>query len=115
MKLKISGNIYEVQEEKSALSEAVSSLAPVSLTLSRSEDHEYYGQLPKSVDINGARQTSCVEAGGVYYFQAWNAFSLNFREMDISPYKVYVIGKTDAQATNELEKAGRSLRVDILE
>jgi hypothetical protein len=55
-----------------------------------------------------------VEAGGIYYFQAWNAFSLNFREMDISPYKVYVIGKTDAQAAAELEKSGRSLTADIL-
>jgi hypothetical protein len=55
-----------------------------------------------------------VEAGGVYYFRAWNAFSLNFRETDISPYKVYVIGKTDIQAAAELEKAGRSLTADIL-
>ncbi len=115
MKLKISGSIYEVQEEKSTLSEAVSALAPQSLTLTRSADHEYYGQLPKKVDVNGARQTSHVEAGGIYYFQAWNAFSLNFRDMDISPYKVYVIGKTDAQAVAELEKAGRSLTADILE
>ena len=114
MKLKIGGSIYEVQEEKSALSDAVSALAPLSLTLSRSADHEYYGQLPKSVDVNGARQTSHVEAGGIYYFQAWNAFSLNFREMNISPYKVYVIGKTDVQAAAELEKADRSLTVDIL-
>jgi len=62
MKLKIGGSIYEVQEEKSALSDA---------------------------------------------------FSLNFRDMDISPYKVYVIGKTDIQAA-ELERAGRSLTADIL-
>ena len=55
-----------------------------------------------------------MEAGGIYYFQAWNAFSLNFREMDISPYKFYVIGKTDAQAAAELEKSGRSLTADIL-
>lgn len=114
MKLKISGSIYEVQEEKSALSEAVSALAPLSLTLTRSADHEYYGQLPNNVEVNGARQTSHVEAGGIYYFQAWNAFSLNFRDMDISPYKVYVIGKTDAQAAAGLEKADRSLTVDIL-
>ena len=63
MKLKIGGSIYEVQEEKSTLSDA---------------------------------------------------FSLNFRDMDISPYKVYVIGKTDAQAAAELENAGRSLTADIL-
>ena len=56
--------------------------------VTRSADHEYYGQLPKNVDVNGARQTSHVEAGGIYYFQAWNAFSLNFRDMDISPYKL---------------------------
>ena len=56
-----------------------------------------------------------LKIGGSIYevFQAWNAFSLNFREMDISPYKVYVIGKTDIQTT-ELENAGRSLMVDIL-
>lgn len=115
MKLKIGGSTYEVQEEKSALSEAVSALAPLNLTLTRSADHEYYGQLPKSVDVNGSRQTSYVEAGGIYYYQAWNAFSLNFREMDISPYKVYVIGKVEKQLVSALEHAGKSLEAKIME
>jgi hypothetical protein len=57
MKLKIGGSIYEVQEEKSALSEAVSALAPQSLTLTRSADHEYYGQAAAELEKAGRSLT----------------------------------------------------------
>ena len=48
------------------------------------------------------------------YFKAWNAFSLNFRGMDISPYQVHVIGK-EASLVSALEHAGKSLEVEITE
>ena len=115
MQLKINGQIYSVSEEKSGLTESISRLSPCSLTLSRSAGHEYYGTMPELADVTGARKTSHVEAGGIYYFQAWNAFSLNFKEMDIEPYQVHVIGKADATLAEMLASCGRSVEAEILE
>ena len=70
MQLKINGQLYSVSEEKSGLTESISRLSPCSLVLSRSAGHEYYGMLQEPADVTGARKTSHVEAGGIYYFQA---------------------------------------------
>lgn len=115
MKLIISGRVYSVQEEDSALSNGILKSVPLRLTLSRSGNHEYYGSLPEDAVTSDARQTSHVEVGGVYYFKAWNAFSLNFRDMDISPYQVYVIGKAEKSLASALEHAGKSIEVEITE
>ena len=114
MRLKINGQIYPVSEEKSRLTESISRLSPCSLTLARSAEHEYYGTLPETVEVAGARKTSHVEAGGIYYFQAWNAFSLNYKEMDINPYQVHVIGKADTSLAEALASCGRSVEAEIL-
>lgn len=114
MQLKINGQLYSVSEEKSGLTESISRLSPCSLVLSRSAGHEYYGTLQEPADVTGARKTSFAEAGGIYYFQAWNAFSLNFKDMDIEPYQVHVIGKADASLAEVLASCGKSVEVDIL-
>ena len=114
MQLKINGKLYSISEEKSGLTKSISRLSPCSLVLSRSAGHEYYGALPEPADVTGARKTSHVEAGGIYYFQAWNAFSLNFKNMDIDPYQVHVIGKADASLAEALASCGKSVEVDIL-
>ena len=88
---------------------------PLRFTLSRSGDHEYYSSLPAKVVTDDARQTSHVEVGSVYYFQAWNVFSLNFRDIDISPYRVHVIGKAEEALVSVLEHAARSLEAEITE
>ena len=115
MKLKINDKIYSVQEESSALVNGILKSVPIRLTLSRSGDHEYYGTLPAKDETAGFRQTSHVEDGGVYYFKAWNAFSLNFRGMDISPYQVHVIGKAEESLVSVLEHAGKSIEAEITE
>ncbi len=114
MKLEFNNSIYEIQAEDSKLTCDIQHLLPVTLTLTRSADHEYYGSLPQKAGTDGARLTSRVEEGGVYYFQAWNAFSLNFRDMDISPYQVHYVGKAGKELAAALEASGRTITVTVL-
>lgn len=114
MKLELNNIIYEIQTEDSTLTREIQNLLPVTLTLTRSADHEYYSSLPQKAGTDGARLTSRVEAGGVYYFQAWNAFSLNFRDMDISPYQVHYVGKAGKDLAAALEASGRTITVTVL-
>ena len=88
MLLKINGQLYSVSEEKSGLTESISRLSPCSLVLSRSAGHEYYGTLQEPADVTGARKTSHVEAGGIYYFQAWGLLMhMESRRMRYPPRK----------------------------
>ena len=66
--------------------------------MSRSADHEYYASLPETLETGNAVLTSKVKSGGVYYFKAWNALALNFKDMDISPYQIYEVGTADELA-----------------
>jgi len=113
MKLEFNSTIFEIQTEDSILTRDIQNLRPVTLTLTRSADHEYYGSLPQKPGTDGTRLTSRVEEGGVYYFQAWNAFSLNFRDMDISPYQVHYVGKAGKDLAAALEASGRTITVTV--
>lgn len=114
MKLKLNDKTYKIHTEKNELTESIQKLAPFSLTLSRSADHEYYASLPGSVKTGGAQLTSHVRKSGIYYFEAWNAFSVNFRDLDISPYKVYVIGEAEQDLSDLLSKSGSRINIEIV-
>ena len=64
-------------------------------------------------NVTGAESTSHVKAGWLYYFKDWNAFALNFKEMDIAPYKVYVIGEVSGEIENVLETAPGSIEIKV--
>lgn len=115
MKIKIGNKVFDVEVAESALSESICRLIPLSLTLTRSGEHEYYGALPEKAETSGVQTTSHVVAGGIYYFEAWNAFSLNFKDMYISPYKVHVVGKAEEALAEELLSGGSTLEISVLE
>lgn len=113
MKLLYDGLEYTVDTEANQLVATLKKLLPLKLRLTRSAEHEYYAALPGSVSVDGAKTTSYVQAGWVYYFKEWNAFALNFRETDIRPYKVFVIGKAQGGIENNLAGAGANIEIEI--
>ena len=90
-------------------------MCPVTLEMSRSGDHEYYAALPQKAKTDGAAETSLVRRGGVYYFAAWNAFSLEFTDENIAPYQVFVIGQAEEILSEVLKQAGNKLKATIEE
>ena len=87
---------------------------PDDATLSRSGNHEYYASLPDKAQTKGAEETSQVKRG-VYYFAAWNAFSLEFIGEDITPYKVFTVGQMEEELAALLETAGAKLTIIVEE
>ena len=90
-------------------------MLPLTLKLSRSADHEYYTSLSEQVDVTGAESTSYVKGGWIYYFREWNAFALNFKETDIAPYKVYIIGEVVEGIEGILAGSGASIELEVKE
>ena len=84
----------------------------MALELARSGDHEYYAALPNKTDTRGAAETDHVKRDGVYYFAAWNALALVFRDTDIAPYKVQIAGHADG-ISELLENAGGTVRMTL--
>ena len=111
MKVILDGREYAISLEDNTLTKEIAALCPMELSMSRSGGHEYYGTLSGKLDAKQARQTSVVQAGGVYYFAAWNAFSLVFRAADIPPYSVHIVGQAEDSLTEALLNTGRSIAV----
>ena len=80
-----------------------------------SNEDSYYASLPQELNVTGAESTSYVKAGWLYYFKDWNAFALNFKEMDIAPYKVYVIAEISGGIENTLQDAPGIIEIRVLE
>lgn len=115
MKIIVDGKSYGVALEQNALSESIAAMCPMKLTFSRSGDHEYYAALPDKAQTAGAVETSRAKRGGVYYFAAWNAFSLEFTDEDIAPYKVFEVGQMEEELASMLETAGAKLNITLEE
>lgn len=113
MKVILDGREYAISLEDNTLTKEIAALCPMELSMSRSGGYEYYGTLIGSVDAKQARQTSVVQAGGVYYFAAWDAFSLVFRAADIRPYSVHIVGQAEDSLTEALAQAGRSVSIRL--
>ena len=115
MKITVDDKRYSVTLEQNALSESIAAMCPMKLTLSRSGEHEYYATLPNKAQTTSAAETSKVKRGGVYYFAAWNAFSLEFTDEDIAPYKVFKVGQMEEELAALLGMAGAKLTITVEE
>ena len=115
MKITVDGKSYGVTLAQNALGESIAAMCPMKLMLSRSGEHEYYAALPGKAQTKGAAETSKVKRGGVYYFAAWNAFSLEFTDEDIEPYKVFEVGQMEEKLAALLETAGAKLTIAVEE
>ena len=113
MRIVLNKQEYDIQAGGNSLTSSMEALLPLTLKLSHSADHEYYASLPQSVDAAGVESTSYVKAGWVYYFKDWNAFALNFKETDIAPYKVSVIGEVSGGIENVLACCGANIEIEI--
>lgn len=113
MRAVLDGKEYAITLEENSLAKEIAVLCPMELQMNRSGEHEYYGSLSQAVDVKQACQTSSVKAGGVYYFAAWKAFSLVFRDADIRPYSVHIVGTADESLIEALAQAGRSFNICI--
>lgn len=104
---------YPVHSETNTLTESIEGMLPFALKLSRSAEHEYYASLPRPVSVDGAKSTTHVKAGWIYYFKDWNAFALNFREADIAPYIVYIVGEVAGGLEDLLAEAGDTIEIKL--
>ena len=60
MKLEFNSTIFEIQTEDSILTRDIQNLRPVTLTLTRSADHEYYSSLPQKAALEASGRTITV-------------------------------------------------------
>jgi hypothetical protein len=93
--------------------EDILNMLPLELTLQRYAGHEYYSSLPQKPSIKGVPMTSDAHAGGIYYYDGWNAFTLLFGDVHIAPYKVVHIGDVNEDITTQLAASGATVKAKI--
>ena len=92
MVINVEGTDYAAELNGNATSSDIAAMLPLTLSMQRFAEHEYYAELPARPSIEGVPATSHIEAGGIYYWEGWNAFVLNYIDSDIAPYEVVQVG-----------------------
>lgn len=113
MTIQIQDKTYTMRWEENETTQDLRAHLPLDLELSRYAGHEYYASLPFK-PVFAEKKTSHIEAGHVYYWDGWNAFVINFEDMDISPYQVVPVGEIlEKDVVPDLQKADQSVRVQV--
>ena len=94
MKIVLNGKEYTVSTETSTTLHDIEKTLPLTLHMRRNHDVEFVGELP-SKPLNDGRRISKIEPNGIYYYEGWNVFCLNYRSGDISPYDITYLGTAD--------------------
>jgi len=111
MRLTIGGKVFIANMLDIPPVRGIIAQCPFKVSFSRSAEHEYYARLPVKVDIQGCKGVSNIQANKLYLFAAWNAFSLNFLEMNISPYEVIELGSFDEDLVPLLQQSGNQINI----
>ena len=113
MNFVIAGKTYKASVNDNKTSQDIIKNLPLSLNYVRYAEHEYYAELPLKPVFDKER-TSHILAGHIYYWDGWNAFVINYKECDISPYKVVHIGEIeDKSIVKYLETADKNISVEV--
>lgn len=104
MNIKIEDKTYEVNLIDGITKDDIVDMLPIDIKLSRFDNHEYSGTLPNK-PRNDNNATSDIYAGHIYYWDGWNSFVINYKDLNIAPYKVVHIGEvTDKSMVEYLIK-----------
>lgn len=119
MKLMIALNGQQYEASLSD-NEAVRQLAaqlPLDTVFKRSGDHEFFSRLTRGIDVRELKNTSNIQRNGIYYFDGWNALSFVYKDMNIAPYRVVLLGAFEDDICGTLENAKSEIpvRLEIFE
>jgi hypothetical protein len=109
IQIKINNKTYTVVLNDNCCAYDILNMLPMELELRRYAGHEYYSSLPETPTIKGVAMTSEAHAGGLYYFNGWNAFTIVFEDAHIAPYKVVHIGDVDKEVITHLASEGKTV------
>ena len=113
MSVTIKGKKYAVKLDQNKTVNSLVKMLPLNLSMEEYDKHEYYSELSKKPTV-AAKKTSKIKTGHIYYWDGWNAFVINYKDTDISPYKVVHIGEIkDKSVVSVLEKSGEKLSVKV--
>ncbi|MBE6129496.1 MAG: hypothetical protein E7185_09500 [Erysipelotrichaceae bacterium] len=115
MKIILNGKTYKVHTEDSTTVRDIEKALPLQLSFRRNHDVEFVGELPMK-PVNDGRKISKIHPNGIYYYEGWNVFCLNYEEGDISPYFITFLGTVEENEFSEaLKTAPDTITAEITE
>lgn len=107
----IDGKEYTARMYDIPIVHEIAATCPIDQSWQRSDDHEYYTRLKRMLHMAGEKETSKIKKGRLYLFAAWNAFSINFKDMDIAPFKVIELGEFTEDVVSALSSAPSQIKI----
>ena len=111
LKLTLNNKVYHAKMLDTPLVKQIMDMCPFELKYQRSQEHEYYAKLPKSVDAKGSKQESKASKNQIWLFEDWNAFCLIFKDCDIAPWKIIHLGDFKEDISEDLKKSPSNIKV----
>lgn len=113
MSIIIDGKEYDVELNSNKTVDALIEMLPLDLDMEEFDEHEYYSELSEKPSV-ALKKTSKIKEGYIYYWDGWNAFVINYKDVDISPYKVVPIGKIkEKDIIRVLEQSEETISVKV--
>ena len=106
----IDGKEYTARMHDIPIVHEIAAICPIDQIWQRSDNHEYYTRLKQPLQVNGKKETSEIKKNRLYLFAAWNAFSINYRDMSIAPFKVIELGEFTEDISPVLDGAPSQMR-----
>jgi len=113
VKILLDGKVYDATFNDNPTANDILKMFPLDLTLQRFAGHEYYCVLPQKPSVKDVTTTSEAHAGGIYYFEGWNAFTIVFGDANVAPYKVVHLGDVQSNIVSQLTFADNLVDIKI--
>lgn len=110
-RITIDGTVYHAAMQDNPLVNRLASLCPFEQEYTRNTENEYYTKLVEECSDKGCQMISKAKKNTICFFKGWNALNFVFYDCDIAPFKIAYLGDMEEDATEQLRKAEKTIRV----
>lgn len=113
MKFKITINDIEHHAEMidNELVKQIANMCPFESNFKQHNDVEYFTKLPGQANDDGCQLTTKLYKNRIYYYQNWNAMTIVYEDVDVSPYELVEIGEFEEDVSEFLKSKGRNVLI----
>lgn len=113
MKIILDDKEYTVRLQNNRTVDDIVSMLPLELELQQYANHEYYVSLPETPYNDAQYGTSYIKTNGLYYWDGWNAFVINYEDSDIAPYTPIYLGDIEGDIASVLKTKGEKIQIIV--
>ena len=102
---------YYAKMQDTPLADQIASMCPFEQMYTRNTENEYYTKLPKQAGDTGSEMISQARKNQICFFEPWNAMNIIFKDCEIAPYKIALLGELEDDASQFFSDGGSTMLI----